>query len=47
MLPPDTKTFELIARELGTEEAFVEKDWQVKVVWAFVDGLAYSETLIN
>ena len=41
--PPDKKTIELIARELGTEEAFVEKDWHGVQVIAAIAALTFED----
>lgn len=41
--PPDKNTIELIARELGTEEAFVEKDWHAVQVIAAIAALRFEK----
>lgn len=40
---PDKKTIELIAREIGTEEAFVEKDWYGVQVIAAIAALKFED----
>ena len=41
-IPPDKRTIELVARELATEEAFVEKDWHGVQVIAAIAALAFE-----
>lgn len=40
---PDKKTFELIARELGISEAFVEKDWFVTQALSVIAKIKHPE----
>ncbi len=42
-MPPDKRTIELVARELATEEAFVEKDWHGVQVIAAIAALAFEQ----
>jgi len=41
-MPPDKKTIELVARELATEDAFVEKDWYGVQVIAAIATLTFE-----
>ena len=42
-MPPDKRTIELVARELATEEAFVEKDWHSVQVIAAIAALSFEK----
>ena len=42
-MPPDKRTIELVARELATEEAFVDKDWQGVQVIAALAALSFEK----
>lgn len=45
-MPPDKHTIGLIARELATEEAFIEKDWHGVQVLAAIAALVYPDYLL-